>query len=224
VEPPSPEVFVWYGNPDNTHILAPIGDTILVDVYVQSTVYLNLDSLHLALAAEDHHINDYQSDTAGVFYYPLTEWDDVQFLPPNELSPGWHSQSLFGVADTGGDTNPYLLCPEPTKIASVALEIANDISIIGDTADCLMAGNHPVHGGSFTNDSTGSGPFYPQHFFLPLNFVEPPSPEVFVWYGNPDNTHILAPIGDTLCTWPWPPRINISSISLAIRQAFSIIP
>ncbi|UCE64884.1 MAG: carboxypeptidase regulatory-like domain-containing protein [Candidatus Zixiibacteriota bacterium] len=219
VEPTSPAVFVWYGHPDSTLISAPIGDTILIDVYVQSTVYINIDSLHLALAAEDQYVVDYQSDTAGVLYYPLTDWDNVQFLPPNEFSPGWHSQSLFGVADTGSDPNPYLLCTEPTKIASFALEIANDISIIGDTADCLMAGNHPVYGGSYMDDSTGSGPYYPYQIFSSLSFVEPPSPEVFVWYGNPDNNFILAPIGDTILVDVYVQStvsLNLDSLHLAL--------
>jgi hypothetical protein len=119
-------------------------------------------------------------------------------LPPNESSPGWHSQSLLGVADTGGTTNPYLLCTEPTKIASFALEIAYDTSIIGDIASCLAAGSHPVYGGSIMDDSAGSGPYYPYEYFSPLYFVEPPEPEVFVWYGNPDSAYISAPIGDTI--------------------------
>lgn len=174
-EPPPPEVFVWYGNPDGSPVAATIGDTLLVDVYVQATGFLNVDSLHLALAAEDQYVTDYQSETAGVLYSPLTEWDDVQFLPPNVLVPGWHSQSLYGVADTGGDPNPYLQCPAPLRIASFALEIVNDISIVGDTVDCLTAGLHPVYGGSFMGDTTASGIYYPQQFFSPLRFVGSPS-------------------------------------------------
>jgi hypothetical protein len=219
VEPSSPEVFVWYGNPDKSNILAPIGDTIYVDVYVQSTGYLNLDSLHLALATDDQYVIDYQSDTAGAFYYPLTEWDDVQFLSPNELSPGWHSQSLFGVADTGGDSNPYLLCTEPTKIASFALEIVNNSSLIGDIAACMGPGNHPVYGGSYLQDSTGSGPYDPHEYFSSLYFVEPPEPEVFVWYGNPDSTLISAPIGDTILVDVYIQSnayLNLDSLHLAL--------
>jgi hypothetical protein len=132
---------------------------------------LDIDSLHLALAVDDLYISDQLSDSAGILYYPLTDWDDVQFLPPNELSPGWHSQSLFGVADTGGVTNPYLQCPEPVKIASFALEIAEDTSIIGDIAACLAAGNHPVYGGSYMDDYTGFGPYYPQQYFSSIYFI-----------------------------------------------------
>lgn len=175
VEPNLTEIDVWYGNPDSSLITASIGDTILVDVYVQSSGYLNFDSLHLALAVDDQYIEDYLSDTAGALYYPLAEWDNVQFLPPNVLSPGWHSQSLYGVADTGGDPNPYLQCSAPVRIASFALEIVNDISIIGDTATCLTAGLHPVYGGSFMDDSADSGPYYPSQFFSSLYFIGSPS-------------------------------------------------
>lgn len=191
VEPAPPEISVWYGNPDSMLISAPIGDTIFIDVYVQSTDSISLDSLHLPLATDDQYIVAHHSESTGVLYYPLTEWDYADFLPPDELSPGWHSQSLLGVADTGGNPNPYLQCLQPTRIASFTLEIVNDSSIIGDTADCFMEGFHPVNGGPLFRDSNGVNIYYPDQFFPSLYFIEPISGgcEYIVGDANNDSTY-----------------------------------
>jgi hypothetical protein len=168
-----PGIFVWYGNPDGSPLIAPIGETLFVDIYFQSADSLNMNFLHLPLGTLDQYIVDHHSVTAGVLYYPLDEWDEVEFYPPEELSPGWHNQSLLGFADLGGNPNPYLHFSQPTRIASFAFETVNDTTIIGDTVLCLAEGNNMANGGPLIGDSTGVIPYLPFQYFSPLHFVEP---------------------------------------------------
>jgi len=219
VAPDSTEINVWYGDPDSSIISAAPGETIFLDVYVQSSEMINLDSLHLPLATDDQYISGLLSDTSGIFYYPLTDWDNISFLPANELPPGWHSQSLFGVSDTGGIANPYLQCTSPTRIASFALRISPDLAIVGDTADCLMAGSHPVYGGPFFRDSVGIYSYYPNQFFPSIYFTEPPVPDINVWYGNSDGSILSVPIGVTIPVDVYIQAsefLNIDSLHLAL--------
>jgi hypothetical protein len=163
------EVIVWYGKQDLSPVMARIGDTILVDVWIKCDPYVGF--IHLPLGTDDQYIAGHHSVTDGVFYYPLTDWDHVEFLPPDELSPGWHSQSLLGFYDTTGGPNPPLQSSEPIRIASFAFEIANDTSLIGNTVICLMEGDNPANGGPLYVDVNGVDPYYPDQLFSPLYFV-----------------------------------------------------
>jgi hypothetical protein len=164
------DVIVWYGNQDLSPVIAPIGETLLVDVWVQCEPYVGF--VHLPLGTEDQYIVGHHSVTVGVFYYPLSDWDHAEFLPPNELSPGWHNQTLIGFYDLYGGPNPPLQSGEPIRIASFAFEIANDSSIIGDTVVCLMEGYHPANGGPLFGDINGVDPYNPYQLFSPFYLVE----------------------------------------------------
>jgi len=170
MEPGVWEVITWYGNLDGSPIIAPIGDTILVDFYAQSAPYVGF--VHAPLATEDQYITDQLSITSGELYYPLTDWDDVRFLQPDIFSSGWHSQSLLGFYNLFGGPNPPLQSTTPIKIASYAFEIANDPSLIGDTVNCLMEGYNSANGGEMFGDVNGVDPYYPLQFFSPLYFIE----------------------------------------------------
>jgi hypothetical protein len=173
MDPRHYDAFIWYGNLDLSPVMAPIGQTVLVDVYAKCAH--DIGFIHLPLGTDDQYIVDYHSVTEGVLYYPLTDWDDAQFLPPNELSPGWHSQSLLGFWDIWGDPNPPLHCPEPIRIASFAFEVADDSSLIGDTVNCFMEGDSPANGGAWFDDIDGVTSYSPCQLSSPLYFVGAPT-------------------------------------------------
>lgn len=188
LSPIDSEVVVWYGNPDLSPVTAPIGDTILVDVWVRSEPYVGF--IHLPLGTDDQYIIDHHSETEGIFYYPLSDWDDVRFLPPNVLAPGWHNQSLLGFYDIFGGPNPPLQCLEPTRIASFAFEVSDDTSLIGNTVVCLVEGYHPANGEPLFGDINGVDPYYPYQLFSPFHFVDSVSGcEYVVGDANNDSTY-----------------------------------
>jgi hypothetical protein len=168
LEPLGDILSVWYGNPDGSPVTAPINRLIYIDVWIQSTIDLSIGMVHLPLGTNDQYIVEHKSVTDGILYYPLDDWDDVSFYPPNYLSPGWQSQSLFGVSDIGGDPNPFLHCLTPTRICSFAFKIVNDPSLIGDTVICFSQGFHPSDGGPVVMDSMGVDLYYPFQYFSPL--------------------------------------------------------
>lgn len=187
MDPRQYEVIVWYGNLDLSPIEAPIGATILVDVFAQ--VLPDVGFIHLPLGTDDQYIVGQHSVTEGILYYPLTDWDDARFFPPIILSPGWHNQSLLGWYNLDGDPNPPLHCPDPVRIASFALGIANDSSLIGDTVNCFMEGYDIIWGGgAWFGDIDGATPYYPLQLFSPLYFVVPPTGDCEYVVGDVNNS------------------------------------
>jgi hypothetical protein len=190
MEPYPGEAFVWYGNMDGSPIMAPINETIFLDLYYQKGDSAEVCFLHLPLAFEDQYIVDHHSDSLGVLYYPLTDWDVVTFEPPIEYGVGWHSQSLLGFSDIGGGINPFLICPEPTRIATFAFQTANDSTLIGDTVYCFTEGYHPANGGPLFGDCDGVTPYYPVQYFSPLVFTEPVAGNCQYVVGDANNSEV----------------------------------
>ncbi|UCC81178.1 MAG: VCBS repeat-containing protein [Candidatus Zixiibacteriota bacterium] len=172
MEPLPLDVIVWYGNPDGSPVTAPINGTILIDLYCRTADSVDIGFLHLPLATDDQYIVAHHSESLGVLYYTLAEWDTVYFLPPDDYGPGWHSQSILGFYDIGGGPNPPLQCNEPTRIASFAFQTANDSSLIGDTVYCLTEGFNPANGGPLFGDIDGITAYYPVQYFSPLYFSD----------------------------------------------------
>jgi hypothetical protein len=190
LEPYPGEAFVWYGNLDASPVTAPINETIFIDIYYQKGDSAEVCFLHLPLATEDQYIVDHHSDSLGVLYYPLSDWDEVMFEPPVEYGVGWHSQSLLGFNDLIGGPNPYLICPEPTRIATFAFQTPNDSSLIGDTVYCFTEGYHPANGGPIFGDCDGVTPYYPVQYFSPLVFTEPVAGNCQYVVGDANNSEV----------------------------------
>ncbi|UCE66500.1 MAG: carboxypeptidase regulatory-like domain-containing protein, partial [Candidatus Zixiibacteriota bacterium] len=172
MEPYPGDVNVWYGNPDGSPVTVPIDATIFIDLYCQTADSVYIGFVHMPLGTDDQYIIDYYSETLGILYYPLTEWDDVCFRPPYEYNQGWHSQSLIGFYDIQGGPNPALHYTEPTRIATYAFKTANDSSLIGDTVYCFTEGLDPAIGGPIFGGADAVTLYYPVHHFSPLYFSD----------------------------------------------------
>ncbi len=154
------EVVIWYGNPYGQPIIAPIGDTLLIDVYAQTLESIYITGMFLPLGSEDQYISQRVSADNGQVYYPLTDWDEARFTevhgsPPNQ--DGWSNESLMGIADYIGPPNPLLHSETPLKFATFVVVTADDPSLDGQTINCLGPGSDPVYGGpgGSTVDSDG---------------------------------------------------------------------
>jgi hypothetical protein len=164
-------VSVWYGNPDGSPLIAPIGSMIRVDVWIDSCP--PIISIAICLGVNDSFITDFQSFGYGSIYEPLSSWDDPQFMdfaehhPPNH--PGWSSNCFIGWADVGGPPNPPLRALRPQKILTMVIVIADDPLLIGDTVNCMRSGISHYFGHSGANGAID----FREHF-SPLCFVQRP--------------------------------------------------
>ena len=151
-------VSIWYGNLDGSPITGLINNRVYVDVYIQTPENAYIADMHLCLGTDDQYIDSLLSDTEGELYYPLTEWDDASFLPPQGVPPnpaGWSSQSFLGWADLAGDPNPWLHFETPTRIMTFVVKTVNNQDLIGDTVQCFAPGVNIPNGGSTAGDTLG---------------------------------------------------------------------
>lgn len=173
------EVEIWYGNPDGSPIEAAIGERFPVDVYIQTADTLNLRIICTSLLSEDRFFDSLLSDE-GQIYYPLDDWE-FSFKPPYngpELPPDWTSLSIFSWCYECG---PNIHFEEPTKIHTFMLKTVFDLTIIGDTVECLGAGYYPTTGyGSKAGDFPGVFNYPTFDYFSPVVFTEPLPPCLYV--------------------------------------------
>jgi hypothetical protein len=166
--PMPPQVEFWFGPLDGSPIIAPIGQPTFVEVYGKTKDYVYVANLHICLGVQDQYIDGFISDSLGTILPPLNEWDEANFLepqhsPPNQ--PGWSSQSFLGFADIGMGPNPYFHSVDPIHLFTIVIRPINDISVIGDTIDCIGPGVNAQLGYAAAGDTIG-GPGYQvvQHF------------------------------------------------------------
>jgi hypothetical protein len=157
------EIIVRYGTPDCSPILIVMnGESYATDI-------------HLCLGASDQCFDSLLSNSRGHYYSIFEQWDTSSFLesdnsPPN--SPGWSSQSFFGISDFGGTPNPGLRLDTLTKMLTYVFHVLDDSSLIGDTIQCLGKGISSSLGGSYAGDSLGSAGYPVREIFCPVIFVD----------------------------------------------------
>lgn len=172
--PPPDEVSVWFGSLDGSPVEARIGDTVEIDVFIQTTDSCYLSNMEMHIGADSQYISSFDS-SGHQLYSPLNQWDFTGFSgfygsPPNPA--GWHSQSFLGIAEMFSPfTGPWLHSTSPVLIMTIALQISADPSNEGDTVFCLDEGEHPDGRPFSFGDTLGIYNYPYQLFFSPLYFV-----------------------------------------------------
>ncbi len=134
------------GNLDGSVIRVGLNEQVMLPVWIKTDDSVTF--IHIPLATDDDYI---QSRNGGQLYSPLSLWDDVEFLDPNENSPesGMTSQSILGYAyltDPRDPQNFLMTDYEWWHIADYYMVTTNDPNVIGDTT-WLAEGSNPSFGG-----------------------------------------------------------------------------
>ncbi len=168
------EIQVWYGNPDGSPIIAPVGNVVPVDVYIRTDSAILIEYFNIPLAFKNRFFAEYLSQSQGQIYDVLPQWDDVFFQPaagspPNPI--GWTAESVIGFCNIDGPPiPPQLDCDVPTKILSFVVRVSDDNNLMGTTVQCSGPGKNPLNLQTEFGDTLG----------LPLEFAERFSPIMFV--------------------------------------------
>ncbi len=171
----TPSRLAIFGNKDGSTIDVIIDSNIKIGfwaVFHSSNDDDSVAFIHEPLASNDSVI---VSRDGGILHYPLSEWDEVIFLPPDTNSPiqSYTNQSMLGFCDLGGPRNPFLDTNGDTiMIAEYYMRIANDASLIGQTVCPFMEGDNDPNGTSIWGLNTGTTQFSPTQIYSCLNFVE----------------------------------------------------
>lgn len=169
------EVTIWYGNPYVEPVITLIGDTVFIDVYVQTQDNVDIAFIYAPLGTEDQYIVDHYSHDNGQLYYPLTEWDEAYFQPTAGSPPnpdGWSCEPFVGISNIFGPPEPFLHSESPVKIATFVVGTADDPYLEGQTIECLAPGTSYETGGpgGFVGDIDGQ--FYSlTEIYCPLYFT-----------------------------------------------------
>lgn len=144
-DPGTPDSLI-IGNFDGTPILAGLNAQITVPVYIRTDDSVTF--IHVPVATDDDYV---ATRGGGVFYPPLTLWDDKSFLNPDLNSPsvGHTSQSFLGFAylfDPRDPQNFLYTNNQWVHIADFRLTTTDNIAVLGDTT-FLIEGNNPANGG-----------------------------------------------------------------------------
>jgi hypothetical protein len=137
---------IIFGNFDRTPILAGLNSQIVVPVYLRTDD--SVIFIHVPLATD----NDYVATRNGAqFFPPLSLWDDISYLNPDQNSPipGYTSQSFMGFAylfDPRDPQNFLYTGNQWWHIANYRLTTTGDISVLGDTT-FFAQGINPQNGG-----------------------------------------------------------------------------
>ena len=172
---PRDTVWIWYGNTSLEPISANIGDTLLIDVYAQTGADVFVADMLLVLGTNNEYIDTMISQSAGAFYYPVSEWDYKAFLqfegsPPNQA--GWSSQAFWGGARWYTETAPWLHTEIPRKTLTMAAITANSSGLNGQTVDALGPGLNTQQGPSNAGDTAGGNGYEVIEYFSPVHFVQ----------------------------------------------------
>jgi len=155
------DVVFWYGRPGNSPIIAFVGELLSIDVYIQTAETAFGADVHIPLGVQDQYFNGLLSESEGQYYYPFTAWDAAYFDVPCGSPPnpeGWSSQSFFAQMSVSG--GPWLNYATPAKAVTFVASVADDPSLIGETAQCISIGVHP-DGRPLSVGDTLTGDYYP---------------------------------------------------------------
>jgi hypothetical protein len=169
-------VSLWYGNLDSSPMLASIGNTIDVDVYIATSPSVYVADMLICLGSDDLYIDSLLSLSDGVIHYPLTTWEVAQFLSPDSNPPnppGWSSQAFYGFASLGrAKDSPWLHVETPTKIITFAAKIVDDPGIVGQTLPAIGKGLNIYQGPTNMGDTLGNFGYPVYESFNQLHFIE----------------------------------------------------
>jgi len=179
----TPGYYLIYGNRDGSTIDVYLDSDIRIEVWgaapdTTDDIDLNDDGIpdsvnfmHNPLASNDSII---VSRNGGDFYYPLDQWDDVDFLPPDSNSPifGYINHSLLAFADLDGFPNPLFNTEGDTiLIAVLYMRTTSDSSYLNQEVCPFQEGYNPGSGGLLWGMQDGSVAITPLQTFPCLRFV-----------------------------------------------------
>jgi len=167
------DVVFWYGKPDASPIMAPLGELLNINVYIQTAETAFGADVHIPLGVQEQYFDGLLSETEGQYYYPFTAWDVAYFDVPYGSPPnpeGWSSQSFFAQASVSGD--PWLNFATPARAVTFVVSVVDNPSSAGDTVQCIGIGVHP-DGRPLSVADTLSGSYYPSiEYVSEVVFIE----------------------------------------------------
>jgi hypothetical protein len=180
----TPGYYLIYGNRDGSTIDVYLGADIEIEVWgvtadTTDDIDLNgdgiLDSvnfMHNPLSSNDSII---VSRNGGDFYYPLDQWDHVDFLPPDSNSPifGYTNHSLLAFADIGGDPNILFNSEGDTLLITILyMRTTSDSSYLNQEVCPFQEGFNPSHGSLLWGMQDGILAIIPLATYPCLYFVD----------------------------------------------------
>lgn len=164
------------GNLDGSAIRVGLDEQVTLPVWIRTDDSVTF--IHIPLASDDDYI---QTRDGGQLYTPLSLWDEVGFLDPNEDSPGpgMTSQSILGYAyltDPRDPQNFLMTDYEWWHIADYMMVTTDDSEVIGDTT-WLFEGSNPDFGGLIWTLQDGVTQVDPAVVYAALYFSENADPE-----------------------------------------------
>jgi hypothetical protein len=136
---------------DDAGILyADTNEVIELDLWIRTVPDICLVGIHLPLSSNNLYIQSDSRDSGEIFY-PLSEWGEVAFLPPNDdiTNPGFVNQSLLAIEDLIGDPPDYncmLLWNNWFKWASYRVTTTVNASYDTLICDAFIEGYDPDNG------------------------------------------------------------------------------
>lgn len=164
------------GNLDGSAIRVGLDEQVALPVWIKTDDSVTF--IHIPLASDNDYI---QTRDGGQLYAPLSLWDEVGFLDPNEDSPGpgMTSQSILGYAyltDPRDPQNFLMTDYEWWHIADYMMVTTDDSEVIGDTT-WLFEGSNPDFGGLIWTLQDGVTQVDPAAVYAALYFSENADPE-----------------------------------------------
>lgn len=164
------------GNLDGSVIRVGLDEQVVLPVWVKTDDSVTF--IHIPLASDNDHI---QIRSGGQLFAPLSLWDDVEFLDPNEDSPepGMTSQSILGYAyltDPRDPQNFLMTDYEWLHIADYLMTTTDNPDVMHDTT-WLAEGFNPNFGGLIWTLQDGVTQVDPAAIYPRLYFSENAYPE-----------------------------------------------
>lgn len=173
-------VEIWYGNPDGSPMVIPIGAEIQVPVFIRTSPDVNLIYGSVLLATDDQYIT---SRAHGNLYPPLSTWLANWFGPfPDSPNPGITSDEWSGMDHL--QTTP-LHHESPTILLEFTMTISSDPELVGQTVTALSAGYNPnspapeIRETFFVDDNMNY--HYPVEHYSQLTFIDANIPTLSEW-------------------------------------------
>jgi hypothetical protein len=177
---PDSGYFLIYGNPDGSPLVVPLDSDIRVKMWVETPLDGDINGNGIVdsvafmidiLASNDSFV---VSRNGGRVYFPLTIWDDIDFIPedPGGSLPGYTIESLIAFA-TG--TQPILLNTEGQKvhIADFHMHTTSDSSYLYQTVSALAtAVLSPTGDFTYWGLQDGVTDVIPEQIFSTLYFAD----------------------------------------------------
>ncbi|MCP4584259.1 MAG: hypothetical protein GY839_21815 [candidate division Zixibacteria bacterium] len=178
------EIDIMFGNIDDSPVIAPIGQTIDIDVYFLANIEGVVGGhIMLPLGINNCYLDSFDTENCRM-YYPFTDWDSKQFGNFNEDFNNdegctWDSYTYSAYAELFSPyTSPMLeLNPGDPPLLGLTfpVTVSSEGSLHDSTvSDAIRLGHDPVMGGALIGNEEGTHNYFINQYFSPLHFVSFP--------------------------------------------------